>query len=323
MRDAVLTASDRRGSLTLQQQKTVVGFGDPNVYGARKAAHLFEDAVLLCPSATGHLRVRRSGLRRRRRFANPSLLGHPFGDGPRLYSLRRPDMAQTPKAYSALISPNLKADSRVIAARFERRHAEVLRSIRKIVDQTADWGRCNFAPIKINDLTGETTSHVEMTRDGFSMLVMGFTGAKAMAWKIKFLEAFNAMEAALRTERVTHVKAHTRRLPARRRALPAPAATPARPACGARKAEQERCRKIRHHAESLMALVRGQAARDADTLTITLAGNWGPDPDQNHHLSISAKSSGIRWEDDARLRAGGLFIETPISDWNPTEGGTR
>jgi len=104
------------------------------------------------------------------------------------------------QAESALISSNLTADSRVIADRFERRHAEVLRSIRKIVDQTADWGQCNFAPIKINDLTGETTSHVEMTRDGFALLVMGFTGRKAMAWKIKFLEAFNAMEEQLRTQ---------------------------------------------------------------------------------------------------------------------------
>ena len=33
-----------------------------------------------------------------------------------------------------------------------------------------------------------------MTRDGYSMLVMGFTGKAAMEWKIKFLEAFNAME---------------------------------------------------------------------------------------------------------------------------------
>jgi phage regulator Rha-like protein len=34
----------------------------------------------------------------------------------------------------------------------------------------------------------------EMTRDGYSMLVMGFTGKVAMEWKIKFLEAFNMME---------------------------------------------------------------------------------------------------------------------------------
>lgn len=35
----------------------------------------------------------------------------------------------------------------------------------------------------------------ELVRAGYSMLIMGFTGKKAMDWKIKFLAAFNAMEA--------------------------------------------------------------------------------------------------------------------------------
>ena len=33
-----------------------------------------------------------------------------------------------------------------------------------------------------------------LTRDGFSLLVMGFTGAKALQWKLKYIEAFNKME---------------------------------------------------------------------------------------------------------------------------------
>ena len=36
-----------------------------------------------------------------------------------------------------------------------------------------------------------------MSRDGFTVLVMGFTGKDAMEWKLKYLEAFNAMEAKL------------------------------------------------------------------------------------------------------------------------------
>lgn len=36
-----------------------------------------------------------------------------------------------------------------------------------------------------------------MNRDGFSLLVMGFTGEKALQWKIKYIEAFNAMEKEL------------------------------------------------------------------------------------------------------------------------------
>lgn len=36
-----------------------------------------------------------------------------------------------------------------------------------------------------------------LTRDGFSLLVMGFTGSKALEWKLKYIEAFNKMEQSL------------------------------------------------------------------------------------------------------------------------------
>ena len=37
-----------------------------------------------------------------------------------------------------------------------------------------------------------------MDRDGFSFLVMGFTGAKALDWKVRYINAFNEMEATLK-----------------------------------------------------------------------------------------------------------------------------
>jgi phage regulator Rha-like protein len=37
-----------------------------------------------------------------------------------------------------------------------------------------------------------------LTRDGFSLVVMGFTGQKALQWKLKYIEAFNKMEAQLK-----------------------------------------------------------------------------------------------------------------------------
>lgn len=39
-----------------------------------------------------------------------------------------------------------------------------------------------------------------ITRDGFSLLAMGFTGAKALKWKLKYIEAFNKMEAELKKQ---------------------------------------------------------------------------------------------------------------------------
>lgn len=94
------------------------------------------------------------------------------------------------------------ADSRDVAQFFGRGHREVLRAIRDLIEKEPDLGRCNFAPFKINDLTGETTSHYEMDRRGFTLLAMGFTGAKALKWKIRYIEAFELMEAELRARPV-------------------------------------------------------------------------------------------------------------------------
>ena len=91
----------------------------------------------------------------------------------------------------------LTVTSRQVAEHFGKQHKNVLQAIRNL-ECSDEFTRLNFQPFKINDLTGEGTSHYEMTRDGYSMLAMGFTGKQAMEWKIKFLEAFNAMEQRLR-----------------------------------------------------------------------------------------------------------------------------
>ncbi|MCI3161929.1 hypothetical protein EQM12_28845, partial [Klebsiella pneumoniae] len=60
--------------------------------------------------------------------------------------------------------------------------------------------RHNFVPFKIKDLTGESTSHVLMTKNGFAFLVLGFTGAAAAVFKEAYIERFDAMEAQLRRQ---------------------------------------------------------------------------------------------------------------------------
>ncbi len=92
------------------------------------------------------------------------------------------------------------ADSRDVAAFFEKAHKDVLKAIRDLHCSTKFTQR-NFSPFKTNDLSGESTSHVRMTRDGFVFLAMGFTGARAAQWKEAYIEAFNAMEAQLRAIR--------------------------------------------------------------------------------------------------------------------------
>ena len=56
---------------------------------------------------------------------------------------------------------------------------------------------------------GERYIKYLMNRDGFSLLVMGFTGKKAMDWKLKYIEAFNKMETVIR-QKSTNVWVETR-----------------------------------------------------------------------------------------------------------------
>jgi len=90
------------------------------------------------------------------------------------------------------------ADSRDVAEAFGKMHKDVLRAIRELIYKEPSLGLRNFAPFKIKDLTGESTSHYEMDRDGFTLLAMGFTGERALKWKLRYIEAFNTMEAELR-----------------------------------------------------------------------------------------------------------------------------
>ena len=102
--------------------------------------------------------------------------------------------------FNGLVSETLKTNSRIIAEKFEKNHRDVLRAIRDLVEANPDWGMRNFTQTPyVDPQNGQTYQMYEMTRDGYSMLVMGFTGKKAMDWKIKFLAAFNAMEARLRS----------------------------------------------------------------------------------------------------------------------------
>ena len=90
--------------------------------------------------------------------------------------------------------------SNAIADAFGKAHKHVLDAIRSL-EIPESFGKPNFRPSEksyINNL-GYTVKQpcYEITRDGFTLLAMGFTGKKAMAFKIKYIEAFNEMERAL------------------------------------------------------------------------------------------------------------------------------
>ena len=78
------------------------------------------------------------------------------------------------------------------------KHREVLRSIDQILSEdsgySAEFNRCNFAPISYTDVRGRKQRCYALTRDGFTALVMGFTGKKAARFKEFYIKRFNEME---------------------------------------------------------------------------------------------------------------------------------
>lgn len=86
-----------------------------------------------------------------------------------------------------------------VAEVFEKRHKHVLRSIENLVVDQPKNGLVEmlFSKSTYTDEKGERRPMYFLNRDGFSLLVMGFTGKKALEWKLKYIRAFNEMEKLL------------------------------------------------------------------------------------------------------------------------------
>lgn len=89
--------------------------------------------------------------------------------------------------------------SRAVAERFGKQHKDVLKAIKKLLAELPDpeFGRRNFAPSSYLNEQQKQQPEYRLTHDGFALLAMGFTGRDALAWKVAFLQAFNALEAEL------------------------------------------------------------------------------------------------------------------------------
>jgi len=84
-----------------------------------------------------------------------------------------------------------------VAEKFGKQHKHVLDGIRKIAEGNESFSGPNFRPRKYIDDRGKWQPMYEMTRSGFAILAMGFTGKKALEWKIKFEQAFSLMAQTL------------------------------------------------------------------------------------------------------------------------------
>lgn len=90
-----------------------------------------------------------------------------------------------------VVNNQLVTDSRQVAEAFGKEHGKVLRSIDNLVSQNRLTK--NMFLEQTHEYRGRTFRHYLMNRDGFSLLVMGFTGPEALEWKIKYINAFNEM----------------------------------------------------------------------------------------------------------------------------------
>lgn len=89
--------------------------------------------------------------------------------------------------------------SLLIAEKFQKRHADVLRSI-KDLQCSKDFTERIFALSEYVDSTGRKLPMYYITRDGFALLAFGFNGKTADRFKEEYILAFNAMEEALRND---------------------------------------------------------------------------------------------------------------------------
>lgn len=96
-----------------------------------------------------------------------------------------------------------RVDSLFVAEAFGKQHKHVLRDIERITEPKSGLSEGfvsrNFYRYKYKDKTGRALPCYFLTRDGFTMLVMGYTGLKAMRFKELYIKRFNEMECFIDT----------------------------------------------------------------------------------------------------------------------------
>lgn len=91
-----------------------------------------------------------------------------------------------------------------VANSFDKKHKHVIEVIRKLINTPecpSDFGRSNFRPSSYVNEQNKEQPMYELTRDGFTLLAMRFSGPKAYKFQIAYIEAFNQMEKGLQSSK--------------------------------------------------------------------------------------------------------------------------
>lgn len=91
-------------------------------------------------------------------------------------------------------------NSILVAEKFGKEHKHVLDAIRELIQGCAETSADPMfvETIYVNEQNRQEYPMFVMNRDGFTLLAMGFTGKKALKFKLDYIAAFNAMERSLK-----------------------------------------------------------------------------------------------------------------------------
>lgn len=161
-------------------------------------------------------------------------------------------------------------DSLQVAEKFHKRHDKLLHEIERMYSDLIGKGCAQnggdplfIKTTYIHPQNGQRYPKYIMNRDGFALLVMGFTGKDALEWKLKYIKAFNQMEAFIK-EKSTQAWIETRK---------AGKLT--------RKAETDTIKKLVEYA-------KGQGSEHADKLYMT-------------YSKLANKMAGVQKRDEASV----------------------
>ena len=94
-------------------------------------------------------------------------------------------------------------DSRYVAEVFEKEHKQVMRDIRVLTEKlgvlSEDIGRYKFVPSSYKNIQGKKQPCYLLNRNAFTLLVMGYTTPKALAFKVWYINRFDEMESLLQS----------------------------------------------------------------------------------------------------------------------------
>lgn len=90
-----------------------------------------------------------------------------------------------------------------VAEYFGKRHDSVLRDIRNLIQKCENLNLHNFVEVDYKTSKGQSYKAYRMDRKGFVLLAMGFTGEKALQFKIAYIDAFDRMEAIIQKKAIS------------------------------------------------------------------------------------------------------------------------